>query len=50
MKNAFLGSITENAPAVSRAFCASAQCYGGFEDFGVLPVVVAPLEFGNIWH
>lgn len=40
--------ITENAPAFSRAFCASACCYGSAEDVGVLPIVVTPLEFRDV--
>jgi len=38
----------ENAPVFSRAFCASAYCYGRTENVGVLPVVVAPLEFRDV--
>jgi hypothetical protein len=44
----FQRSFTENAPVFSRAFCASAKCYGVLENLGVLPVVVAPLEFGDV--
>ena len=39
--------ITENAPA-SLGYDASACCYGRAEDVCILPVVVAPLEFGNV--
>jgi hypothetical protein len=45
-----LSFFTGNAPAFSRAFRASAQCCGGFGDFGVAAVVAAQLELGNVWH
>lgn len=40
--------LTENASASHGAYGVSATCYRGSEDVGVLPIVVAPFEFGDI--
>ena len=39
--------VAENAAAPSQT-CASAKRYGGAEDVFVVPVIVAPLELGQV--
>src|ERR1700731_2270974 len=41
-------SHSENASVFCGSFCVSAPCYGRAEDVGVMPVVVAKLEFRDV--